>query len=960
MRNLLNPKWLLLLNTLPVVLLVLLCYGEFSVIQSLLPPASVQLWQGFGLGLAGLGIGTLAYAGVQLRRGREVGVGYSVLALVAYSAFLLLYMGYDAELVPRAVPRWMIPTEPFLYTITLLMPTLAHALFALVVHWTPTERLPTAAVNFVLAFVAPLAWYVLLLVPFSAFDSGHQGWFWGALFAVTLAAGVIGFLFFVVRGAYIMGLKRGEDAEFHLVWKLLIALILPVLGLLVNNGLFFGRLMGGETGVFGNFNDPWFYALAVLNGLLLSVPDGNNPRQRLLVFLGRSVLLGYTLYFFIVFLPFLPLSVLAVLLIGLGFLMLTPLVLLVVHVRELGADLEFLERFYPRRWLRAGLVAGFLTLPLVMTGRYLHNRWVLHEALAYRYSPDYSRRYSLDEQALVRTLQTVREHKERTDDFFQGKHVPYLATYFNWLVLDNLTLSDQKIADLEQLFLGTPLKAAFSEVTVTATGATTSTSTAVARPALTSLTSRSTYDAQQQAWVSWLDLKVANANTTQQAGEYTTLLELPTGCWVGNYYLDMNGRREPGILAEKKTAAWVYAQILNERQVRDPGLLAYTDDQHVSLRVYPVVGDAPRTTGIQLLHKEPVTLTIDGRQVTLGGPAGSSGATAAATANQEVVLVSAAAKAQLPLVRRTPYYHFLLDVSAAQVDNRTTYAAGIKSKFALPAADKQTRFTLVDAYTTPVPTGASWQQALAQHESRGGFYLEGALRKLLFEVRQHPGPTYPVIVVVTDKPENAIWGAGLAELSSAYPEGDQFYVLASDGRLAAHSLRTNSQAVWPDAPAPGTPQPVRAWPDAAQPRAYLPNNERADIVVNDAKIGLPQPTSANSRWQTGLLLHGYQQWQAFHPEATDQQRVPFVQASFRAGIMTPFTAYLALENEAQKAALARKQQQVLNANAALDVDESSQDTVTEVPIDGGVSLLLAAGVGLGVRGLRRRKQARGK
>ena len=39
-------------------------------------------------------------------------------------------------------------------------------------------------------------------------------------------------------------------------------------------------------------------------------------------------------------------------------------------------------------------------------------------------------------------------------------------------------------------------------------------------------------------------------------------------------------------------------------------------------------------------------------------------------------------------------------------------------------------------------------------------------------------------------------------------------------------------------------------------------------------------------WLAGLLLlllRGYSQWQTFHPEATDRERVPFIQASFRPG-----------------------------------------------------------------------------
>ena len=46
-----NPKWVFLVNTGPVALLLALGYAEFSIIQTLLPPASVAQWQWAGRAL---------------------------------------------------------------------------------------------------------------------------------------------------------------------------------------------------------------------------------------------------------------------------------------------------------------------------------------------------------------------------------------------------------------------------------------------------------------------------------------------------------------------------------------------------------------------------------------------------------------------------------------------------------------------------------------------------------------------------------------------------------------------------------------------------------------------------------------------------------------------------------------------------------------------------------------------
>ena len=49
MQSFRNPKWVFLANTGPVVPLLALGYGEFSIIQTLLPPASGAQWQWAGI-----------------------------------------------------------------------------------------------------------------------------------------------------------------------------------------------------------------------------------------------------------------------------------------------------------------------------------------------------------------------------------------------------------------------------------------------------------------------------------------------------------------------------------------------------------------------------------------------------------------------------------------------------------------------------------------------------------------------------------------------------------------------------------------------------------------------------------------------------------------------------------------------------------------------------------------------
>jgi len=980
MRNSLTPNWLLLVNTGPLVLLAALCYGEFSVIHTLLRPESVALWQQFSLALLGLGMANLACLGWSRVTGRELDTTYAVATLVAYSLWLGFYTYYNEEILPHdgSVPRWMVPTDILVYVWTFVMPTLAHALLVLVVQTTPLDRNPSAAANIGLAVAVPLcggvALSVVTLLSF-AFERGPAVPGLRDAFTVVLVAGAIvvgplAFLYFLARGIYIRVQQR-EDPELGLLLKVLLTIVLPLLGLAVNSGLFMGSLSpASEEGIFGNFSSPWFYGLALLNGVLLCLPaDGLAPRWRLALLVGRSALLGYTGYFFLVFLPFLPLSVVAIILIGTGFLMLAPLMLLVVHLSAIGHDLAALQPHFSPWARRLALVGGALVLPLALTASYYHSRRVLHQALEYTYTPDYAKKYDLDAHALARTLAVVQRHKDTNWDLFTGSQQPYLSAYVNWLVLDNLTLPESKITDLQRLFLGPernlPQVPRWGRWSPTSNFAENQ-STDTGQPALQNLAARSTFDAREQAWVSWVDLEIANTDPSRQTAEYSTAITLPAGCWVGNYYLDVNGKREPGILAERKAATWVYTQIVNERASRDPGLLSYISPNTLSLRVYPVVGAAARRTGIQVLHKEPVLLNIGGRSVQLGTPATAPPVAApSSTPGGAVVYLGAAAKRQLPLVQRRPYYHFLLDASAGQQGQKASYVQRVERLLREQPLASPAQFSLVNTYATPVPAGTSWQQALTAFPNAGGCYLTGAVRRVLTAAQLHPTATYPRLVVVTDSLQNAVLPADFADLRAAYPERAEFYVLRPDGSLEAHSLRQNAAQALPneaDSSAQNsrvaTAAAVRAWPTATHPLAYLPDTDEAAIVLPHPEAALAVPAGAPTRWGTGLLLHGFDQWLSLHPEAAERGHVPFIKASFQASILTPLTAYLVLENEAQKAALRRKQAEVLAANLNLDAQETEpphpKGDATAVPLNQGEWLLLCVGVAFGLRQLRRR------
>lgn len=327
MRNLLNPKWLFVINTLPLVVLFFLFFGQFNIIKTLLEESSIQLWKSFGLSLGILGVMNFAYGVYLTLKKKDVSVWYGLIALLCYIPFIYLYGYHLDKIIPFSIPQWMVSGNIFLYVGTFLMPTLAYSLFVLVSHFTPENKEHKAWINFLIAIGIPIAGYLFSQIILPLWQPFNRDFSVHAMVILVITATLV-FLFYLIRGVYILATKKADVwQKYQLAWKIPIAIVLPLIGLAVNNGHLFNNFGPSDSGIFGDFNNAWFYILAVLNGIMVCLPNLENKLYRLIVFIGKSITFAYTLYFFLVFLPFLPLSVIAIIAIGTGFLMLTPLLL---------------------------------------------------------------------------------------------------------------------------------------------------------------------------------------------------------------------------------------------------------------------------------------------------------------------------------------------------------------------------------------------------------------------------------------------------------------------------------------------------------------------------------------------------------------------------------------------------------------------------------------------------------
>ena len=905
MQNLSNPKWLFVINTLPIAVLLFIFFGEFSIIESLLKEENISLWKSFIYVLVLLASLNFMYGVYLVIKKKKVSFYYAIAALLCYIPFIYLYSLYSDNIIPFSIPQWMLSADLTLYVGTFIMPTLAYALFILVTTFTSAEKDHKAWKNFLIAIGVPIVWYIFLQVVLPLWKSTDSDYGFHVLL-IALIIGTLIFLFFLIRGIFILSTKKSTTLKkYQYYWKIPIAIILPLIGLLVNNGLLFNSFGSSDSGIFGDFNSPWFYILALINGILICLPNLEKKKYRILLAIGRCITFAYTFYFFIVFLPFLPISVIAIIAVGTGFLMLTPLVLFIIHVNQLTKDIHFLKEYFSKKLIWCIAIVSFLVIPFFITASYIQDRNTLHQTLDYVYSPDYSKSYDINTKSLQKTLQVIKGHKKGSRDFVFGSQQPYLSSYFNWLVLDNLTVSNAKINTIEQIFFGEE-RIGFRSENIRNKEVT-----------ISNIATNSTFDTSQNVWKSWIDLEITNSNN-RRFSEYATTITLPEGAWISDYYLFVGDKKEMGILAEKKSAMWVFSNIRNEN--RDPGILYYLTGNKVAFRVFPFGENEVRKTGIELLHKDPIQFTIDGHHLELGNNQNDN---STRFENKNVAYISSQEKKTLKEVQRKPYFHFITDISDEKgIPVLTRQIENVLNKY--PSLAKNAKISYTNSYVHTEPLSQDWKQRLKAQQFEGGFYTDRAIKSVLYDSYTTKGDTYPIMVVVTDTIQKAIFEKDFSDWKFTFPESDLFYTVTEEDVLASHSLIVSPiNAIKPSIPF-SFDHTVLEYKNKDNTTAYLRNDSVPSIVLKAAVFETPVTEIKEKDWTSALILQSSWMSQTLHPETSDKEWLSLVQSSFKSKIMTPVTSYLVVENEAQKAILKKKQEQVLSGKKSLDLGEDSQ------------------------------------
>lgn len=847
-------------------------------------------------------------------------------------AQLFAFCSLIGKTMPSDTPEWVAGPSFFLAQFACMMPGLFAGIWRLAAFRVRLRPLADFGVSLSAVVLPPLLVYLGVVVwshLWRGLLKGGSVPFCETLVVAAMVAAPLVFFVGLLRCLLLVRCyfaKRGEKSRaFHMSYVGCVALALPVAGLLLNKQIPFPA----------DFQNPWPYALSVVNALFLVMPACGRRWLDEAARCGRLLLFPFTFYFFVVFLPFLPLSILAILAMGAGFLILAPTLLFIVHGQILRKDAAEGKRWHV--WIRSALCLS--VMPLLFVGRTEYDRLVLHQTLDFRYAPDYERDAVLPfaPAEVRRVLLNVRRFKD-------GAEYPYISNWYNWRVFDNLLLQDEKAEELWRLIVGGEPPQAVrgdfmrNEFASVFGGKTRSPGRGrdggrmrpiprnVALTAVCAAHSTTNGETETRAV-----LRVTSHDSASQS-EYFAKLVVPPGVWVSGFRLKIGDTWQDGRVIERKAAEWVYRQIRDVSR-RDPAILRYESDGSLSLRIFPIAPRETREVEIAFLCPEGYAdaVLIGDRRVALG-----DGTVSPVCAWSEGVLARNAAWRWpvLPALNAAPSAWYLaLDCSTGACwDNAalSRVSEGLRHAGARDDASAQVICANYETATAETVTLGSLAVSEALKErlltSRGALDADGVLRRVARRCRLD-GSFAPEIVFAGHTVRAALssvpaetWQAFRNEL----PGVNALRLIGADGNVSEFAV-----------PAAAAQENVAVLDTGADQRrdagtsSALLAFEGTPLrpVCRGAPDGALQPVAGlvemptDSRWAKGAAAWRLQRELDGHP-ARDALRQAILKASRESGVLTPSGSYIVVENSMQWKMLEVKQRQTLAGDAALDLVES--------------------------------------
>ena len=685
------------------------------------------------------------------------------------------------------------------------------------------------------------------------------------LFCV-FAYGIVKMFFRLKKHEMILGaesVNKPKSSNYR-IFVVISAIILPLVGLILNNNFF-----GPGGGVFGDFTSPWFFILAVCNGLIM-LADIKNNKPGLLLFYLKIIGFTYIVYFTIIFIPFLPYGFIGVIFYGLGLLIFVPAVVFAVELFQIMRDIRVLEGNFKGPVI-AAVVLGVLTIPMALTVNFTIDKVNFNNALTYL-SADSWKKPSVSIPRIDRSLSHISNVLEtRNSGIFSGSGIPVISKFYQTVALDNKILSSDTTERLSEIFLGERSGSGWQSASGTGAFQTVS---------LADFSTATEQGEEPGVYKTWVNLELKNDSDSSFI-EYRTEFALPDGCFISDYYLNIGSEKKQGILADKRAALITYESII--RTPKDPGIMYYKNDGVIELKVYPFMEHEVRETGFLVMHSQNEIINIDGAEIQL---------TAESSFDEPLEMrgvsyIPAAYKANLKQLDREGNYYFIIDASeGSPYDEHLKRAREYIKKEKITGAKIYAASYMV------------WDTGKDSGKREGGFNLPLAMEMAFKDVKENGISDFPIIIAVSDKiyKAPAFLKSGAAK---QFPESGYYYNLDISLSLTPYSFSDNARQNIVKAP---------VLMKALDYNGFALSDNGKSEVVTTGDFG----DYTDDEYKNAFILHGKSV--AYADDAVGQ--IELIKDSFRQRVLTRYTAFTVLETAEQERALLELQAKFLNGGAA--------------------------------------------
>ena len=935
MKKLYKPWMIFLLITLPQLGMMGVFGRVFWFLHTELTGSQILHWQVFGSILALWLLGCTFFGVWGCIYKKEINLYGSSSIFIFYLSFLTGYFLNYQSLIPGQIPNYLLMgISPAITFLTLIMPGFGYSMLMIIIRLVEKYQMNSVVKPLFAMLAIPLAWYIMInAVRHAAFSMTT---IFSQLVQILFILSATLFVFLFTVMSYILITRKFKS--FNQTTGLII-FFASLLGLILNQSM--GNL-------FGDFSHMGFYIANVITTGLIAIPAVHKPRLRLGIFAAKGCLIWYSLYFCIVFLPYIPLSMIGVIILGLGVLLLVPAILLIVHGYSLWQDYEYLKAFYQKKRLIGVFVIQILILPIATGAILREDQKNLDKALSYVYQRSYAKEETdkISPWRIKRTLNMIKglNNSQRPGGNIFGitSGTPYLSSLYHYYVLDNMTISMDKVKTLEKIFLGREENE--EEVILNNT-------LSSKDIALSKITSKTVYDREREVYRSWIHFDLENK--TEGISEFYTTFKIPAGTYISNYYLYVGDEKKYGMIADKRAANWIYEQ--NKMRNQDPGVLTYLSSGEVEFKIFPFLGRERRLSGFELLHPSPIEVVIEGEKIELKPQVH--------TASQKIGAFSIAPhinyltkelKNTLPEVIRSPRYYFLLDYSKANQDQLEGNLENLKNFIEKQNLEDQVGEIIgINFEENRIPYDKGWEELLKKTEVKGGFYPDYTLKKIWYEHYTKHLEERPIFVLVTGKPKELATKDSFAGLDFISPEGLSYYVLDKGESLIEYSLGAAYREDTTQRIDQIAKVPVRLWQAKDGSKFYLSDHQEDGIIIEKDDLEIDLKEFENTSWEQGILLESMYRSALLNPDQYFQRSLDIVKGSIMSQVMSPLTSFIVLETELQEKVMLEKQKQLLESQKPWDIEDM---TPMEEP-----SLLWVLGTIMGLMGIKAgKKKLKGK